>query len=57
MPARYVRTKRYKKTIGKACIVGACTTSAKVVTEKIRFGMRTEVALCETHAIERNLIA
>ena len=56
MSTRYVNTKRYKKTIGKACIVKDCSTSAKVTTVKVNCGMRMHVALCEPHAAERSLI-
>ena len=56
MTARYVKTKVYKKTVGKACIISDCSTSATVVTQKIIYGMRTEVALCVEHAAERGLI-
>jgi hypothetical protein len=55
MAARYVKTKIFKRTIGKACIVGTCSKSAKVVTWKINHGMRTEVSLCTEHAAERGL--
>ena len=56
MSTRYVKTKRFKKTIGKACIVSECSKSAKITTVKINCGMRMELAFCPAHAFERGLV-
>lgn len=56
MSTRYIKIKRFKRTIGKACIVSSCHKSAKVTAEKRNGGMRMSIALCEIHAAERSLI-
>lgn len=56
MSTRYVKTKKFKKTIGKACIVHGCTKSAKITTTKVNCGMRMHLAFCPKHAAERGLI-
>lgn len=56
MSTRYVKTKKFKKTIGKACIVSECSKSAKITTVKVNQGMRMDLAFCPKHAAERGLI-
>jgi len=55
MTTRYVKTKIFKRTIGKACIIHGCSTSAKVTTVNKSNG-HLEVALCLEHAEQRGLV-
>ena len=53
---RYVKTKVYKRTIGKACIVRGCSKSATVTTQNKKGDTVMPVALCREHAAERGLV-
>lgn len=56
MSTRYVKVKRYKKTIGKACIVHGCTKSALVTAVNKNKHMSMPVAFCVNHAAERGIV-
>ena len=54
---RYVNVKRYKRTIGKACLVRGCTRSATVTAlRRDRNGFSMEVAYCVDHAEEGGVV-
>ena len=53
---RYVSVKTFKNTIGKACIIHDCSTSAKVTAVNKHGGVRMPIALCLEHAEERGII-